>query len=141
MGKFQEALQAVDQSLDIYEQTGPDNRLVETLLVKDLILPKARFPDAKVLETLERTHQKAQELGRPLAIAQALELSGDVYTKQRDVSSARVFYEAAQTQYETIGKTHMGVRGVSRCQANCRQLSLMEGNPEFKWKGLLIDEL
>ena len=42
IGEYQETL----QTLGIHEQSGPDNRVVETILVKDYVLLKALFADA-----------------------------------------------------------------------------------------------
>jgi hypothetical protein len=84
--------------------------------VKDYVLLRALFVDAKVLETLGRTYKMAQMLGCSSAIAQGSELSDDTYTLRQDTTSARVFYEAAHIQYQIISSTDMGVDGVSRCQ-------------------------
>jgi tetratricopeptide (TPR) repeat protein len=138
MGRIQDAVKAVDHCLDIYEKTGPDNRLAETLLVKDYILLKAHAAGDQVLPTLQRTLQKSQELGRPLAIAQALELLGEFHVGERDVCSAIDYYQAAQKQYETIDGAQSNI---GRCQYNCNQLVLMEVDPDLEWQGLKLSDL
>ena len=128
-------------SLEIYEKHGPKNRLVEALLVKDLILPKSKAPHNEVVETLQRTYQKALELGRPLACAQSLELLGDVFTKRRDLNVSRDYYEASHSHYETIKTTNIARRGMSRCQSHRSRLVRMQENSEIEWRDLLIDRL
>jgi tetratricopeptide (TPR) repeat protein len=134
MGEFTDAVEAVDQSLKIYEKFGPDNRLVETLLVKDYILLSVKAPFDEVLPTLERTLQKGQELGLPLPIAQALDLLGELHARERKLPSAIKYYKAAEVEYETISQANM----VNRGRNNHSQLALMENNPEVKWNGWLL---
>ena len=137
MQRIPDAVKAVDQSLDIYEKTGPDNRLAETLLVKDYILLKVQAPPDQVLPTLQRTLQKSQELGRPLAIAQALELLGEFHACQRDVRSSIEYYQAAQAQYETIDN----VQSISRCQHSRREFMHMEADPDLEWRAQRLSTL
>ena len=135
MRRFEDALKAVDQCLSIYEKTGPDNRVAETLLVKDYLLLRSQAPGDQTIPTLQRTLQISQELGRPLAIAQALELLGEFYASQREVRSAIECYQAAQTQYETMEDAE---RHVNRCQYLRDQIALMETDPDLEW-GRLSD--
>jgi tetratricopeptide (TPR) repeat protein len=134
---FTEAVKAVDQSLNIYEKFGPDNRLVETLIVKGYILLNLESSFDEVLPVLECTLQKAQKLGRPLAIAQALELLGELHARERKVLSAIEYYKAAENEYETISQTS----DANRCRDNCGQLVLMESNPEVEWDGTQLSVL
>jgi tetratricopeptide (TPR) repeat protein len=67
MGRFTDAEEAADRCLKLYDKFGPDNRLVDALLVKGYILLSVKAPFDDVLRVLERTLQKAQELGGPLS--------------------------------------------------------------------------
>ena len=137
MRRIEDALKAVDQSLSIYEKTGPDNRVAETLLVKDYLLLRSQAPGDQVIPTLQRSLQISQELGCPLPIAQALELLGEFYASQREVRSAIECYQAAQTQYQTIEDAEPDV---NRCQYHRDQLASMETDPDLEW-GRLSDIL
>ncbi len=119
MHRFTEALEAIDQALDIFKRHGPDNRLVDTLLIKSCLHFLLGSPVDVMLSTFEETLHRGQELGGPLPIAQALECFGELYARERKLQLAVEYYKAAETEYATIpgwqGDAH-------RCQMNCSHL-------------------
>ncbi len=130
VGRYEEAFEAVDQSLSIAKRLGPDNLLVETLLVKSYLHFIVDSPVDVVLLTLKDVLQRSQDLGRPLAIAEALECYGQLYARERKLKLAVEYYIAAEAEYATLPGPGMNLHA-HRCRMN---LKLLENDTtEARW--------
>jgi hypothetical protein len=82
----------------------------------------------EALEVLQRCFEQCQSLGSPLLIGQTLEEFGAIYAQKEDRCAARVAYESAQQQFESIHGIPLGQEGTDRCRHNLLQLLQLEKN-------------
>ncbi len=126
MSRLPEALEAMNQSLRVNEMFGPDNRMLESSIGKVYLLLAIEAPFDEILPVLQHTMQRAQEIGRPLWIAQALDHLGELYAREGKLLPAIEYYKAAETEYKTMPHCE---DHIARCQDNHRRLSLVKSNP------------
>ena len=90
LGKYQRALEAVDETIRLYEELGfPDNR---GYLNRSRYLKGANIWGDELSTTLQTALERSQELGRPLYVALVLDEFGELYIHRKDWAAARLAY-------------------------------------------------
>jgi tetratricopeptide (TPR) repeat protein len=120
-GSYSKALDAINDALQAYEHIGLPREVCEALVLMARYLKMLDRGD-QALEILRRCLEQCQSFGGPLLIAQTLEEFGAIYSQKGDHRAARVAYEGAQEQFESIPGTFLGQEGAARCQHNLLQL-------------------
>ncbi|KAJ6627964.1 hypothetical protein B0H10DRAFT_2210059 [Mycena sp. CBHHK59/15] len=122
---YPKALDHARQALVTAEQVGDGALIGQALIILARYLMVMAFND-EALGIIERSLSNSQALGRPLAIAQNLELLSYNCAARMNLLAARAAYKGAQAQYANLGSTKMGQDGAARCSDNLRKLDGMK---------------
>ncbi|KAF8208365.1 P-loop containing nucleoside triphosphate hydrolase protein [Mycena galopus ATCC 62051] len=117
---YLQALPIAEQTLAKAEQSGDDFLIWLGLsVVAPILLHLSRHDEA--FPILNRMLGKSQALGRPLAIAQTLEMLGYNRAAKMDLSAARDAYQGARLHFSKVS-SEMGEDGKERCSDNLNKL-------------------
>jgi tetratricopeptide (TPR) repeat protein len=135
LDEYPTALALAKQGLAIANDVGDDDLLSRLLLITARYLTVLSCHD-EVFSLLEQALAQNQALGRPLAIAQNLELFGYNYTAKMDLDAAKVSYKGALAQYSfKTGAADIGGDGAEtgreRCSYNLQKLDAMKEDAEI----------
>jgi tetratricopeptide (TPR) repeat protein len=135
LNEYPTALALAKQGLAIASDVGDGDLLSRSLLITARYLTVLLHHD-EVFSLLEQALAQNQALGRPLAIAQNLELFGYNYTAKMDLVAAEVSYRGALAQYSfKIGAADIGKDGAEtgreRCSYNLQKLDTMKEDAEI----------
>jgi tetratricopeptide (TPR) repeat protein len=131
--RYEEGLRLGMAAVQEYENLGQYSG--EPMLVLGKILfQKGSYPAA--LAMLVRTLAICKSYGRPIIVAQTLEMIGRTHAKMDKKADAQAAYEEAM-QYHRASHTSMGEPGMIRCQFLIRQLENPFLEPTFQERSKL----